>query len=115
MNTIILHITTRESWQTAVSANTYRADSFDSDGFIHCSTPEQVLMPANAMFQGRQGLVLLCIDPNKLTHRLVYEDCYESGIAFPHVYGPINMDAVFDVIDFPPNEDGTFSLPKELK
>ncbi len=112
---IILHITTREAWQTAVFANTYRADSFDSEGFIHCSTLDQVLIPANAMFQGRQGLVLLCIDPDRLTHRLVYEDCYESGIEFPHIYGPLNVEAVLDVVDFPPNEDGTFSLPKGLK
>jgi len=114
MNTI-LHITTQDAWQTAVSARIYRADSFDTEGFIHCSTPEQVLKPANAMFQGQQNLILLCIDPDKLEHQLVYEDCYESGIEFPHVYGPINVDSVFDVIGFPPNADGTFSLPTGLK
>lgn len=112
---MVLHITARAAWQTAVFTPTYRTDSLDTDGFIHCSTPEQVLLPANAMFQGQQGLVLLCIDAHKLEHRLVYEDCYGSGINFPHIYGPLNVDAVFDVIDFPPNSDGTFSLPKELQ
>ncbi|KAA3655901.1 MAG: DUF952 domain-containing protein [Chloroflexi bacterium] len=112
---IILHITTKAGWQTAVSAQAYRDNSLDAEGFIHCSTPAQVLFPANAIFQGQHNLILLCIDPDKLTHQLVYEDCYESGIEFPHLYGPLNMDAVVDVVDFPPNEDGTFSLPAGLK
>ena len=111
---MILHITTRETWETAVSANTYHLDSLDTDGFIHCSTSEQVLLPANAMYQGRQGLVLLCINADKLHPPLIYEDCYETGMAFPHIYGPLNTDAVFAVIDFPPNADGSFSLPQKL-
>ena len=114
MNTI-LHITTRAAWETAVSTQTYRADSLDSEGFIHCSTIEQVLAPANAMFKGQQNLVLLCIDSDKLTHSVVYEDCYESGIEFPHLYGPLDVDAVYDVLDFHPGDDGTFALPEGLK
>ena len=42
---------------------------------------------------------------------IVYEDCYQCGQAFPHIYGPLNKEAVINVVDFPPNPDGTFSLP----
>jgi uncharacterized protein (DUF952 family) len=42
---------------------------------------------------------------------VVYEDCYDSGQAFPHIYGPLNVDAVVNVVDFPPGKDGFFSLP----
>lgn len=113
--TTILHITTEKAWQTAVAAGEYRADSLASEGFIHCSTAEQVLMPANAMFAGQCDLILLTIDPTALTAKLVYEDCYESGQQFPHAYGPLNLDAVTGFINFPPNPDGTFSLPSELE
>ncbi|MBK8903392.1 MAG: DUF952 domain-containing protein [Anaerolineaceae bacterium] len=113
--TQILHITTMNDWETAVAAGEYRLNTLDSEGFIHCSTSEQVLMPANAMFAGQMDLILLLINPAKLTAKLVYEDCYESGHQFPHIYGPINLDAVTGFIEFPPNPDGTFSLPNELK
>ena len=112
--TQILHITTINDWETAVAAGEYRADSLASEGFIHCSTPEQVLMPANAMFAGQPDLILLLIDPARLTAELVYEDCYESGHQFPHIYGPLNLDAINGFVHFPPNPDGTFSLPSEL-
>lgn len=110
----ILHITTLTEWQAALAAGVYRADSLDSEGFIHCSTPEQVLKPANEMFHGRSDLILLVLDPAKVQADIVYEDCYETGMAFPHIYGPINLDAVINVVDFPPNPDGPFSLPHHL-
>lgn len=112
---IILHITTEKEWQTAVAAGHYRADSLESEGFIHCSTVEQVLMPANQMFAGRTDLILLTIDPAKLTSKLVYEDCYETGHQFPHIYGPLNLDAVTGFVTFPPEADGRFSLPPSLR
>ena len=106
---MILHIITHAEWEKAEAL--YTASSLDSEGFIHCSTPEQVLLPANEMFRGQTGLVLLCIDPARVTADILYEDCYQSGQKFPHIYGPINKEAVIKVIDFPPNADGTFSLP----
>ena len=60
---------------------------------------------------GRRDLVLLVIDPARLAAELVYEDCYEVGQAFPHIYGPLNLNAVVSVVPFPPLPDGTFALP----
>ena len=108
---LILHITTRSDWETAVSNPPYTAASLQTEGFIHCSTPAQVLMPANAMFKGQTDLLLLCLDEDLVTADVVYEDCYESGTAFPHIYGPLNLNAVLGVVDFSPNADGSFSLP----
>lgn len=108
---LILHIVSQTAWQTAVHRGSYRPDSFDADGFIHCSTPAQVLGPANSLFRGQAGLVLLCIDPDRVAAPIVYEDCYAAGEAFPHIYGELNLDAVLGVIRFPPAADGTFALP----
>lgn len=107
---ILLHITPRASWQP--QADTFIADSLQREGFIHCSTPEQVLMPANAMFKGQTDLILLVIDPAKVEAQIIFEDCYESGHKFPHIYGPLNTDAVIATAEFPCEPDGSFELPR---
>ncbi len=108
---MILHIAATEDWDAARALGQYRADSLAAEGFIHCSTAVQVLIPANERFHGRTDLLLLVIDPARLAAELVYEDCYASGEAFPHLYGPLNLDAVLRVVPFPPSADGTFVLP----
>ena len=106
---VILHICRASDWSPA--AADYRADSLSGEGFIHCSTPDQVVATANAMFRGQKGLLLLVIDPARVGPEIVYEDCYESGQAFPHIYGPLNREAVLRELPFPPGVDGTFTLP----
>ncbi len=114
---VVCHIAPRVAWEAALAAGVYRADSLNVEGFIHCSTPEQVVPVANALFRGQAGLALLCIDPAKLTAPLVYEPPPEDPTSeqrFPHLFGPLNLDAVIAVLDFPPNPDGTFSLPERV-
>ncbi len=108
---MILHIASREEWAAARALGEYRAGSLAGEGFIHCSTPSQVLGPADALFRGRTDLVLLVIDPARLRVPLVYEDSHGNGVLFPHLYGPLNLDAVTRVVPFPPGPDGRFALP----
>ena len=109
---IILHITQREQWKQAKLVQVYRGDTLDSEGFIHCSTPLQVIKVANNFFPGQQGLILLCIDPDKVQAEIRYEG--SEGDLFPHVYGPLNVDAVFKVLDFESDEDGLFTMHSAL-
>ena len=105
---LILHITTAAEWQAAQAAGSYQADSLASEGFIHCSMAQQVVATANAIFPGRAGLLLLAIDAARLAAPLRYEDCYETGQQFPHIYGPLDHDAVVTVEDMRRAEDGRF-------
>jgi uncharacterized protein (DUF952 family) len=85
-------------------------------GFIHCSKAGQILRVANLVFAGQHGLVLLEIDPGRLTSLLRWEPGADLATElFPHIYGPINLDAVLHVIDFEPGPDGKFHLPKSLE
>src|SRR5687767_755072 len=105
----IVHITTREAWQAAQAQGSYRAPSLESEGYIHCSTPAQVVDTANRFFAGQRGLVLLCIDSPRLLVPLLYEPPAEDPASperFPHLYGPLNLDAVTSAIDFAPGQDG---------
>ena len=109
---VILHITKREEWERAKLAGVYRGDTLESEGFIHCSEPQQVIPVANTWFPGQKGLTLLCIDSQKVGAEIRYEGV-GGGEGFPHIYGPLNLDAVFQVLDFEPAEDGKFvgSIP----
>jgi uncharacterized protein (DUF952 family) len=109
----IFHITTRAAWQPASVEGSYRPEAFPVDGFIHCSTRDQVIQVANTRFRGQTGLVLLSIDTDKVTPEIVYENLEGGQQLFPHIYGGLNVDAVVEVIEFEPGADGYFSLPRD--
>lgn len=108
----IYHITSHTSWSAAQAAGTYAADSLATQGFIHLSKADQVLRVANFLYKGQSGLVLLVVDPGRLTAELRWEPGTDKpDELFPHIYGLLNLDAVLRVVDFPPAPDGTFNLP----
>lgn len=111
---ILLHIAERDAWERTQEsgAAAYRPASLLAEGFIHLSTPGQALLPANAFYRGRTGLVLLVLDAARLDAEVRYEPA--DGHWFPHLYGPLNGDAVTKVLPFPPESDGSFRLPPEL-
>ena len=91
----------------------YEPPSLRTEGFVHCSTREQTPVTAERYFRGLTDLVLLWIDPSRLTAELRLEPPANSQDEraremFPHVYGPINLDAVLRVVDFPCDSGGSF-------
>ena len=110
---LILHITSRSHWQQAQQDSVYGAESLGTEGFIHCSTPAQVVATANSFFPGQTGLVLLCVESDRVHSEVRYEDAH--GELFPHIYGLLNLDVVTQAIDFEPNADGNFTLPPALQ
>ena len=114
----ILHFCPRAAWSDAQACGEYRGDTLASEGFIHCSTADQVHLPANAHVPGRTDMVLLELDPARLTSPVRWEpgDPRDpNSMNFPHVYGAIELDAVIAVHDFPPGPDGTFAVPEQLR
>jgi uncharacterized protein (DUF952 family) len=115
MTELIYHITSQASWSAALKSGTYSADSLMSDGFIHCSKTDQILRVADSYFANQHGLVILVVDPSRLTSQV----CWEAGTdkadeLFPHIYGPLNLEAVVRVLNFDQGPNGMFSLPIEL-
>lgn len=112
----IYHITPRLEWEKARGLGQYTAPSLAQEGFIHASTREQVVDTANRFYHGQSDLVLLAIDPQRAKPEVRFDPVTTHGAEqkFPHIYGPLNLDAVVEVIDFPPGEKGDFSLPGSL-
>ena len=97
----LVHICLRQDWEQGARAGEYRTASLDEVGFIHLSRPEQIQGVANRYYAGIQGLVLLWIDPHKLSAEIRWEP--SDGQIFPHLYGPLNLEAVQSVRDFSPD------------
>lgn len=115
---VFFHITSRDEWQAAQPRGAYAAQSLASEGFIHCSTEAQVIPVANAFYRGRAGLVLLAIDETRLKSEVRWEAPAgppAPGVSpsdrFPHIYGPLNVDAVVQVLDLEPDPAGLFTFP----
>ena len=109
----IFHITHSKDWKNALEEGAYRSDSLASQGFIHCSTRTQVVAVANRYYRGQQGLVLLEIASARVQPEIRWENLEGGTELFPHIYGPLNLEAVEKVIEFEPGEEGAFQFPAE--
>jgi uncharacterized protein (DUF952 family) len=94
---IIYHVTTAAEWKTALEKGAYESAALAEEGFIHCSLEEQVAGVLERYFADKTNLVKLVIDTDKLNSQFIYEWSPSTTDTFPHVYGPINTDAVINV------------------
>lgn len=119
MRTIVI-IAKQEVWQQAQKTGEYTQSTIDSTleevGFIHCSFPDQTMEIANRRFSDRDGLVLLLIDEDKVKAPVKHEGAL-SGRAgtFPHIYGPLNVDAVYSITPLEKDKEGKFIEPEKIK
>jgi len=95
----IFHITEAAQWYAAAATGVYtgstRGKSVDDVGFIHCSYAHQVRPTAELIYgDATDELVLLTIDPDRVTAPIKVE------ADFPHIYGPLTVDAVIAVDPF---------------
>lgn len=107
----LFHITTREEWNQSKNLGRYEVRSLASEGFIHLSRPHQVLEVAKRLFAGHSDLVLLQVSEELVSAPIKYEG--KNGELFPHIYGPINLDAVIGVHEFS-QTDHEFGLPTDF-
>jgi uncharacterized protein (DUF952 family) len=112
--TFIYHIAAAADWDQARQDGRYttstRGRTLAEEGFIHTSTAAQVALVANAFYQGAPDLILLVIDPSLVAEEIRYEHVPGQAQPYPHIYGPLNVDAVVQTRPFPPDPDGHFSF-----
>ena len=95
---IIYHVTTAAEWKAAEENGFYETASLKEEGFIHCSQENQVAGVLERYFTGKTNVIKLVIDSDKLSNRFVFEWSPSTADTFPHVYGPIDLEAVIDVV-----------------
>ncbi|HQW81113.1 MAG: DUF952 domain-containing protein [Rhodanobacteraceae bacterium] len=101
---ILFHFAARRDWADAQAVDEYRSPSLATEGFIHCATRTQIPGVIQRHLQGRTDLVRLTLDATRLEPWLRYEWSETSGDDYPHVHGPIPMNAVISVELFDPTE-----------
>lgn len=108
---LIYHITEQSTWDQAILDGIYLPTNFMREGFIHCSTRDQVLATAERYYANEGNLVLLQIDVSRLQSGMVEENLSGGTENFPHIYGPINLDAVLSVAKLAKGVDGKYCFP----
>ncbi len=114
MDQTIYKIVPRPLWEEARTKRRFDGAPIDeADGYIHLSTGEQVRETASRHFDGEDDLLLVAVHADKLGNALKYERS-RGGALFPHLYAPLDMDAVAWVEDLPLGRDGHHQFPASV-
>ncbi len=97
---LIYHILLPEVWEQVKGNSFYEAESLSSEGFIHCSYEDQLEGVIERYYSNAGEIVVLGIDASRLTSPLVSEPSTNNE-PYPHIYGPINLDAVVRAVTRP--------------
>ncbi|MBL8045959.1 MAG: DUF952 domain-containing protein [Anaerolineales bacterium] len=114
----ILHIVPAAEFYAQPASEPYRAPSLETEGFIHCTQqPEVMLVVANKFYRATSGEVLvLVLDTEKITSPVKFETAAHPAategpfpdVLFPHIYGPLNREAIVEIRTATRAADGTF-------
>ncbi len=96
---LIYHITNATAWQEAQQKGFFETPSLKDEGFIHCSEEHQVAGVVEKFYAEQSNLVKLVIQVDKLESDFVREWSMSLQDHFPHIYGPLNLTAVVDVVN----------------
>jgi uncharacterized protein (DUF952 family) len=112
----LFHLTERASWLAAEPAGEYRMSTrgvtLAEEGFIHCSLRHQLRQVAELWYGDLDDLVVLVIDDTRVPAPVRYEAAAAGGQEYPHIYGPLPVDAVTEVIAVSRDQAGRFILPE---
>lgn len=105
------HIVAAEYFRDGDRDAPYTPPDFDTDGFIHCTDGARNLAAvANRYYrEDRRMYIALVIDKSLVAPEILYED---PARIYPHIYGPLNRDAIVGVVPVLRNSDGAFLPPR---
>ncbi|WP_102959818.1 DUF952 domain-containing protein [Mangrovicella endophytica] len=115
MDDPIYKIVSKAAWRDAEAAGVFTGAPVDlADGYIHFSTGAQVRETAERHFRGADDLLLVAVGTAALGSELKWEPS-RGGALFPHLYGPLRLDAVRWVEDLPLGGDGHHQFPASVR
>jgi uncharacterized protein (DUF952 family) len=112
---VIYHFINRENLARFQKDGVVRLPSLEKEGFMHCSTLEQVLGVANRISPYDEEMLLLQIDESNVGPEVRYENLEGGTILYPHIYGPLNEDAIIQTYLLEWDGEEGYQLPRELE
>lgn len=111
MPSLTYHLVPSAEWHAADPAQPYIPSAFATDGFVHCTDgADELAATANRHFSQFDGeLLALVLDRSRLEAPVRYEDPRQ---VYPHVYGPIERDAIVHVVPMGRDASGRFLAPE---
>ncbi len=111
---IILHCMKKADWALARNGDSWGQESVKKERFVHCSPVGYFWRVAPLFKDEAEDLVLVCLDTEKLSSPVKWEDPDGTGRKYPHVYGPLNTSAVTMALPFLRDAKGDFLKNPEL-
>ena len=110
---IAYHGTPKKYFESLDPSRPYVPEPFAREGFIHTTEGRDAVPGVLTMHYkaSQEPWVLLYIDQDRVTSPIRYDD---AARVFPHIYGPLNRDAIIAVMDIDRDPDGTFLRPEPL-
>jgi uncharacterized protein (DUF952 family) len=114
---LVFHVALQSDWLAARTERTYRMSTrgsrLEDVGFIHASFEDQLEHTGTLIYGDvAEPLVVLVIDADKLDVPVIVEDLRGEGEAFPHIYGPVPVSAVVDVLSAKITPEGAFVIDR---
>lgn len=107
--TIIYHLVPIDYWEAQSADRPYTPADYAREGFIHCTRGEaQLAIVANRYYRNDQrAWLVLELEELAITAEVKYEPG-SDGLLYPHIYGPLNREAIRTIRPMPRDPDGTF-------
>lgn len=110
----LFHIFEKARWIATQGSGEYTPDAFEKEGFIHLSSKHQLKATAERYYKGQTGLGVLKVEISKLKAPLKFENLTGGEELFPHLYGPLNLDAVSQIVFLGLTHGGEILWPEDL-
>ena len=106
---ILYHLVPADDWEAQPADRPYVPADYEREGFIHCTRGDELLdVVANRYYRDDpRKLLVLVLNVDGITSEIKYEVAHD-GVLYPHIYGPLNRDAIIEVCPMPRSPNGTY-------
>jgi uncharacterized protein (DUF952 family) len=99
-----------DDFAKATADGIWAPESLRADDFIHASPADQLTRVANKHYRQLDEVCIVCLRADRVRPEIRWEPASDNRL-YPHVYGPLNMDAAERSVVVKKGADGLFSIP----